>query len=315
VPRDFAETLPETARAVSCVTRRNARAGAALRRAEVALDQGLRSRRLAMVEVAPLACFRGRMPNAAFLEARAFLQKHRDDYQAAYAGFRWPKLDKFNWALDWFDEFARTNPTAPALHLISETAPPLIRTYAQMSESSNRVANAFRQWGVKRGDRILIMLGNELALWEAMLAAMKLGAVVIPATTQLTKTDLQDRFARGQVTHVIVDQNGPPKFEDLPGNYTRIVSGTAKGWYSFTEAYAASPDFKPGGETKAEDPLLLYFTSGTTAKPKLVLHTHQSYPVGHLTTMYWVGMRKGDVHMNVSSPGWAKHAWSSFFAP
>jgi acetyl-CoA synthetase len=258
------------------------------------------------------------MPNPdghAFDDARALLQKHRDDYQKAYAQFRWPKLDKFNWALDWFDEFARKNPTAPALHLISETAPPVVKSYGQISESGSRVANAFRAWGVKRGDRILVMLGNELALWEAMLAAIKLGAVVIPATTQLTKADLQDRFARGQVTHVLVDQNGPSKFDELPGNYTRIVSGTAKGWYSFTEAYAFSPDFKPDGETKATDPLLLYFTSGTTAKPKLVLHTHQSYPVGHLTTMYWVGIREGDVHMNVSSPGWAKHAWSSFFAP
>ena len=254
------------------------------------------------------------MPNQAFAEARALLQKYRDDYQTAYAQFRWPKLDKFNWALDWFDERARGN-GKPALHLISETAPPLIRSFGQLSQSSNRVANSLRSWGVKRGDRILVMLGNELALWEAMLAAMKLGAVVVPATTQLTRSDLQDRFQRGQVKHVLVDQNSTAKFDEVPGQYTRIVSGSAPGWHSFTEAYSGSAEFQPGSETRATDPLLLYFTSGTTAKPKLVLHTHQSYPVGHLTTMYWVGIREGDVHMNVSSPGWAKHAWSSFFAP
>ncbi|HEY2029265.1 MAG TPA: AMP-binding protein, partial [Myxococcales bacterium] len=219
------------------------------------------------------------MPNQAFAEARALLQKHREDYQTAYAQFRWPKLDHFNWALDWFDEFAKGN-DRPALHLVSDSAAPVTRSFAQLSESSNRVANALRSWGVKRGDRILLMLGNELALWEGMLAAMKLGAVIIPATTQLTKADLSDRFQRGQVRHVLVEQSSAAKFDEVPGDYTRIVSGTANGWHSITEAYQSSQDFKPDGKTKATDPLLLYFTSGTTAKPKLVLHTHQSYPVG-----------------------------------
>ncbi len=91
--------------------------------------------------------------------------------------------------------------------------------------------------------------------------------------------------------------------------------GSAPGWHSYEEADARSPQFTPEAPTPANDPLLLYFTSGTTSKPKLVLHTHQSYPVGHLSTMYWIGLREGDVHLNISSPGWAKHAWSSFFAP
>jgi acetyl-CoA synthetase len=254
------------------------------------------------------------MPSSAFIEARALLQRYREDYQRAYAQFRWPKLTTFNWALDWFDEFARGN-DRPALHLVTENAPPLTRSFRELSESSNRVANAFRSWGVRRGDHLLMMLGNELPLWEGMLAAMKLGAVVIPATTQLTKADLQDRFSRGKVKHVLVNQDAVAKFADLPGDYTRIVSGKADGWRSFADAYRGSAGFEPDGPTRATDPLLLYFTSGTTSKPKLVLHTHQSYPVGHLTTMYWIGTREGDVHMNVSSPGWAKHAWSSFFAP
>jgi acetyl-CoA synthetase len=254
------------------------------------------------------------MLNKAFAEARSFLQKHREDYATAYRDFRWPTLDEFNWALDWFDEQAQGN-DRPALHLVSETAAPVTRSFAQMAESSNRVANALRSWGVKRGDGILMMLGNELALWEGMLAAMKLGAVIIPATTQLAKADLLDRFQRGHVRHVLVDQASTAKFQELPGDYTRMVSGSAPGWHSMTEAYQADKTFSPDGRTRATDPLLLYFTSGTTAKPKLVLHTHQSYPVGHLSTMYWLGIREGDVHMNVSSPGWAKHAWSSFFAP
>jgi len=145
---------------------------------------------------------------------------------------------------------------------------------------------------------------------------MKLGAVIIPATTLLNRADLVDRFARGRVRHVVAGVDAAAKFAELPGDYTRIaVGGVAPGWVAFEDGYTASFQFAPDGETRADDPLLLYFTSGTTARPKLVLHSHQSYPVGHLSTMYWLGVRPGDVHLNISSPGWAKHAWSCFFAP
>jgi acetyl-CoA synthetase len=162
------------------------------------------------------------------------------------------------------------------------------------------------------------MLNNVAVLWETMLAAMKLGVVVIPATTQLTPRDLADRFERGRVRHVVTDPGGAEKLAAIPGDYTRLVAGDGErvaGWTPFADAYAAPARAPAAGETNADDPMLLYFTSGTTARPKLVLHTHQSYPVGHLSTLYWVGVREGDVHLNVSSPGWAKHAWSSFFAP
>src|SRR6204780_2544504 len=250
-----------------------------------------------------------------FVAARDFLLRHREDYAAAYRDFRWPKLDRFNWALDYFDVMARDNGQV-ALWLVDEGAGETKLTFAQLSERSNRVANAFRRLGVQRGDRVLLMLGNVVALWESMLAAMKLGAVVVPATTLLTRNDLADRFTRGHVKHVIASDDAAVKFADLPGDYTRIVVGKAMpGWVSYEGCYAASPEFAPAGETHADDPLLLYFTSGTTATPKLVLHSHQSYPVGHLSTVYWLGLRPGDVHLNISSPGWAKHAWSCFFSP
>ena len=106
------------------------------------------------------------------------------------------------------------------------------------------------------------------------------------------------------------------KFAPLGGDYTRICVGKqAAGWLDFADSQQASTAFAPDGVTRVTDPLLLYFTSGTTSKPKLVLHTHQSYPVGHLSTMYWIGLQPGDIHLNISSPGWAKHAWSCFFAP
>ena len=253
--------------------------------------------------------------SAAFTRARDFLLAHRTDYDTAYRDFRWPQLTEFNWALDHFDALARGNDST-ALHIVEEDGRETRRSFAELSARSDQVANWLRVQGVKRGDRVLLMLGNELALWELMLACIKLGAVMIPATMLLTPEDLRDRLERGGVKHVAVASEQAAKFADLPGRYTRITVGAAvPGWLRFEDSASAPTAFTPDGPTQATDPLLLYFTSGTTSKPKLVLHTHQSYPVGHLSTMYWIGLQPGDVHLNISSPGWAKHAWSCFFAP
>jgi acetyl-CoA synthetase len=250
-----------------------------------------------------------------FLQARNFLIDKREDYAAAYAGFHWPRLAEFNWALDYFDVMARGN-SRTALWVVGEDGAEAKASFAGMSERSGRVANFLRASGVRRGDCMLVMLPNVVPLWEITLAAMKLGAVVSPATTQLTQADLADRIERGEIRHVVADVAASPKFADLPGSYSRIlVGGEAPGWTPYRQADAAAARFAPDGATRADDPFLLYFTSGTTAKPKMVQHTHQSYPVGHLSTMYWLGLREGDVHFNISSPGWAKHAWSCFFAP
>ena len=250
-----------------------------------------------------------------FIAARDFLLQHRSDYATAYAGFKWPRLKEFNWALDHFDTMAKGNDN-PALWIVEEDGTESKLSFAEMSARSNRVANWLRKQGVKRGERILIMLGNEVPLWETMLAAIKLGAVVIPATTLLTPEDLEDRIERGQVKHIVIGTAHTDKFEGLAGNYSRIaVGGAPAGWKVFEEAAAESEAFTPDAVTRVDDPLLLYFTSGTTSKPKLVLHTHQSYPIGHLSTMYWIGLQPNDRHLNISSPGWAKHAWSCFFAP
>lgn len=251
----------------------------------------------------------------AFMAAREFLLQHREDYETAYRDFHWPELNKFNWALDYFDNYARDN-NKPALWIVDENGPEVKLSFAEMSRRSNQVANFLRQQGVRRGDRIIVQLPNLVAIWEIMLAALKLGAIVIPAATLLTASDLRDRLERGQARHVITLPALIEKFAGLSGNYTRILcGGETPGWIPYAQAYNHSPDFSPDGDTHATDPFMLYFTSGTTALPKLVLHTHQSYPVGHLATMFWIGIRSGDVHFNISTPGWAKHAWSSFFAP
>jgi len=254
----------------------------------------------------------------AFYAARDFLLTHRTDYDTAVRDFRWPQLTEFNWALDHFDNVAADPERGArrALWIVESDGSEAYWTFAEMSSRSNRVANWLRAQGVARGDRIILMLGNQLELWETLLAAMKLGAVVIPATTLLTAEDLRDRVERGNARHVVVGGADAGKFDDVAGDYTRIaVRGAPSGWLDYTEAYDVADTFVPDGVTRADDTLLLYFTSGTTAKPKLVEHTHQSYPVGHLSTMYWIGLEPGDVHLNISSPGWAKHAWSNVFAP
>ncbi|GHE01159.1 AMP-binding protein [Streptomyces alanosinicus] len=251
-----------------------------------------------------------------FRTARDFLLAHRADYTAAYEGFAWPRPAHFNWALDWFDAIAAGNDRT-ALHIVEEDGTETRLSFAEMAERSNRVARWLRERGVGAEDRILVMLGNQAELWETALAAMKLRAVVIPATPLLGPADLRDRVARGRVRHVIARAEDTAKFADVPGTYTRIAVGAAPapGWEPYEAVYAAPADFRPDGPTLADDPLMLYFTSGTTARPKLVEHTHASYPIGHLATMYWIGLEPGDVHLNISSPGWAKHAWSNLFAP
>jgi len=249
---------------------------------------------------------------AEFLRARDFLLAHRTDYEYAYRNFRWPKLDRFNWALDYFDPMACDNQRT-ALWVVEDSGAETRLSFADLSQRSSAAARFLQDAGVRRGDRLLLMLANEVALWEILLGACKLGAVVIPAATLLGVEDLRDRFERGEVRHVVAGAAHTAKFAPIGGSYTRIcVGGDAPGWQRFAPR---DVEFTPDGLTRATDPLLLYFTSGTTAKPKLVEHSHQSYPVGHLSTMYWIGLQPGDVHWNISSPGWAKHAWSSWFAP
>jgi acetyl-CoA synthetase len=253
-----------------------------------------------------------------FHAARDLLLELADNYSAAKAAFVWPRPEKFNWALEWFDaELAAGDHGArPALKIIGETVQ--TRTFAELSQESARLANGLRAIGAKRGDRLLMMLGATPELWVTMLAAMKLGVVLIPAMPQLGPADIADRFERGRARFLVADGADGEKFAGAGAgsDVERIAVGEApQGWRAYKDVLASNARFQPDGPTHADDPMLLYFTSGTTARPKLVVHTHASYPVGHLSTMYGLGLKPGDVHFNISSPGWAKHAWSSFFGP
>jgi acetyl-CoA synthetase len=268
-------------------------------------------------------------PTDSFRAARDLLLRLRTDAPAATREFRWPALHDWNWATDWFDVVAR-DPWRTALRVVDESGADVTLTYAELSRRSQQVANLLARHGVGPGGRVLLMLGNVVPLWETMLATIRLGAVMIPATTLLQRDDLADRLERGHVKAIVAGAELASRFETLAGAPVRIAVGPSSamgagpgrtsadappGWIPFDAARAESETFTPRVRTRADDLLLLYFTSGTTAKPKLVAHTHASYPVGHLSTMYWLGLQPGDVHLNLSSPGWAKHAWSCFFAP
>ena len=261
----------------------------------------------------------------AFRAARDTLLATRTDYEGAREAFQWPDLQDFNWALNWFDVIAYENPE-PALWIVEPDGSEAIYSFDLMRRRSNRVANHLRSLGIGRGDRIMLMLDNQVELWETLLAAMKLGAVVSPASIQLPAAETPER---ARIKMVVTSRRYLDRFADVAADDDVIllaadedqepVSGDGRmpviPVRNFHDAYIAPDVFEADGPTRPDDLLLLYFTSGTTSKPKLVAHTHASYPVGTLTTMYWLGVQPGDVHMSISQPGWAKHSWSQVFAP
>lgn len=254
---------------------------------------------------------------AAVRRARDFLIDHAHDYDTVVRDFSWPELAHFNFALDWFDVLAGEHPDRPAVKIVDAEFSARQWTYADLSQRSDQVATWLRTMGMRRGDHMIVMLNNTIELWEILLALLKIGGVAIPTSTLLSEAELAYRVERGEARFAIAPTRLHSRFSLVPGEVTRIGvgTGTPDGWIDFAESHAAPLTYEPDRPTPADDTSLLYFTSGTTARPKLVRHTQVSYPVGHLSTMWWLGVREGDVHLNISSPGWGKHAWSNFFSP
>lgn len=238
--------------------------------------------------------------------------------------FHWPEFEHFNFGLDWFDAIAEDPQRAdqPALIVTGDSGTTAL-TFAELSARSTKVAGWFQSLGVSRGDKFMMMLDNEVELWEAMLAAIKIGAVILPTTVMLDTKALASRIQRAGVDWALTNQQNIHKFHDVAQfgvnahDVGLVVTGLQPvvGTYAYTDTYVSTCQFTIDGPTPADAEMLVYFTSGTTSEPKMVLHTQQSYSVGHFSTLYWLGVHADDVHLNISSPGWGKHAWSSFFAP
>ncbi len=250
----------------------------------------------------------------AIREARDALLSWRGEGDVARREFRWPEISgAFNWAIDWFDAIGRDRDEL-ALWIRDTEGGDERHTYAELVERSDRLAGWLTAQGLGKGDTVMLMLGNQIELWEAMLAVMKIGAVILPTAQALQPLDLADRIPAAGVRAVVANPEDEHKFDGIEGPVFITTGPAHDRWLPMADA-ASLPATPREVVTDAGDPVLYYFTSGTTKDPKLVVHTQLSYPVGHLSTMYFIGVRPGDVHLNISSPGWGKHAWSSFFSP
>lgn len=245
----------------------------------------------------------------------------RADYDRLRESFRWQCPDEFNFGFDVVDRWAESRPDAIALLSVTPEGERII-SFAELRERTSQVADALANFGLKPGDRVLVMLPRIVEWWETMVGLLKAGLVSMPGTTLLTPKDIAYRITSADVAAVFTDIEGADKVDaitdDLPTLRERIVVGDVSrdSWHSYAQIVeAASPEIKPI-DTRADDPAIMYFTSGTTGHPKMVLHTQASYGVGHTTTgRYWLDLQPDDLHWNVSDTGWAKAAWSSLFGP
>ncbi|WP_449385616.1 AMP-binding protein [Cellulomonas soli] len=231
--------------------------------------------------------------------------------------------DTFNFAYDVVDRLGRETPDRRALRWCNDHGEERTSTFAEISRLSDQAASYFRSIGVRKGDRVLLVLKRHAQFWWAILGLHKIGAIAVPATDQLKTYDLVFRLTEARISTVVCTLEGGVAEQvdgaqaELGRPLTRIgVRGARDGWDDFDAGVAAAPPFvKPTGEDVpvAADPLLLYFTSGTTAQPKMVLHDH-SYPVAHIATAkYWHKVDPEGLHLTVSETGWAKSVWGKLY--
>jgi acyl-coenzyme A synthetase/AMP-(fatty) acid ligase len=222
---------------------------------------------------------------------------------------------QFNFARDVIDYWTRERPDAPALFWADEAGHSQQFSFAQLSELSRRAACLFAESGVRKGDRILIILPRVPQWWVGMLGLIRVGAVPIPGTPLLTPRDIAYRIEAGEVHAIVTDPENAKKVESFPGMQF-LVGGQQPGWIDFDAGlHDADASFDPP-PTLSSDDGIIYFTSGTTGHPKMVLHTQASYGLGHRATgELWLDLKPSDLHWNLSDTGWAKAAWSSFYAP
>ncbi len=238
-------------------------------------------------------------------------------YELDRRDFRLEVPERFNFVRDVLARWAE-DPKKRALLWVDERGNRQDLTFRQMVKRSSRLADGLARLGVKKGDRVLVVIPPEPAWWETFMALLKLGAIVAPGTSQLTPRDIQYRMNLAEASAIIVEEASAAKADESLGDRqaVRVVVGKRKGWNSYEDVVSSGSESFEGEATRCDDPAILYFTSGTTGHPKMVLHTQASYPVGHtITGKFWLDLTPDDLHWNLSDTGWAKAAWSSLFGP
>jgi acyl-coenzyme A synthetase/AMP-(fatty) acid ligase len=242
------------------------------------------------------------------------------DYEKTYQEFKYEVPEYFNFAGDVIDKWAE-DPDKLAMLWVDDAGTEVRKTFQDFSKASKRLANVLAANGVKQGDVVMVVLPRNLEWWEIFTACIRMGAVVSPGTVQLTGKDLEFRSNKAEAACIITNGAIAAKFDEVadqcPTVKTKIVITEPRdGWLFYDDEVANADENFKTAETRSEDSCIVYFTSGTTGYPKMALHTHASYPVGHLTTgKFWLDLTPDDLHWNVSDTGWAKAAWSSYFGP
>ncbi|GCE30395.1 acyl-CoA synthetase [Dictyobacter alpinus] len=250
---------------------------------------------------------------------------HMLDYEVERRQFQLHVPEHFNFAVDVIDKWAQDAEKLAMLWIGSQGEERSI-TFHEFAENSSRAAQIFLQQGIQKGDRVLVMLPRLPEWWECILGLMKIGAIAIPCTTLLTPQDIQYRAEIAEVQGIIIDSEGMHKVDQIRENCATLrhtilvndqnVATVQSYWTDYRAALATATTEYAAAEISSDDPCLIYFTSGTVGYPKMVLHTHTSYPLGHtITGKYWLDLHEDDLHWNVSELGWAKAAWSNLFGP
>jgi medium-chain acyl-CoA synthetase len=242
------------------------------------------------------------------------------DYDKTFAEFKWDVPDYFNFAGDVIDKWAK-DPNKLAMHWVNDDGLEAKRTFLDFSKASKRLCNVLSQQGVKRGDVVMIVLGRSIEWWEVFTACIRMGVIIAPGTTQLTSKDIEYRVNTSKAVCFITDNGNAPKLDAVVDKCTTlkcklVIGGARDGWMDYTKVVTAASDVFETAKTAKDEEAIVYFTSGTVGFPKMALHTHTSYPLGHqVTGRFWLDLKPEDMHWNISDTGWAKAAWSSYFGP